>query len=172
MMGHCRTPGMEYRGGANAGTQMPGIGGDGEQRLGGCAEQQIVADPLVLVGDRGDLSRQREDQVEVAHRQQIGFAGGKPVPCRRALTFRAIFASVWKRVTAMVEPAACVGGGDAVEGGGESGFEHVGGARFSSAQGALELGPAGFDRRQVGRVALQVKELDSPLTKSSLVDSL
>ena len=38
MMGHCRTPGMEYRGGANAGTQMPGIGCYGEQRLGGCAE--------------------------------------------------------------------------------------------------------------------------------------
>src|SRR6476619_4005936 len=73
---------------------------------------------------------------------------------------RAILASVWKRVTAMVEPAACVGGGDAVEGGGESGFEHVGGARFSSAQGALELGPAGFDGRQVGRVARQVKELE------------
>src|SRR3954454_19404959 len=29
----------------------------------------------------------------------------------------AVFTSVWKRVTAMVEPAACVGGGDAVEGG-------------------------------------------------------
>src|SRR5690242_2627138 len=28
----------------------------------------------------------------------------------------AIFTSVWKRVTAIVEPAACVGGGDAVEG--------------------------------------------------------
>ena len=81
---------------------------------------------------------------------------------------RAIFASVWKRVTAMVEPAACVGGGDAVEGGGESGFEHVGGARFSSAQGALGLGPAGFDRRQVGRVARQIKEREPGFGESGL----
>src|SRR3954447_26264628 len=63
---------------------------------------------------------------------------------------RAVFASVWKRVTAMVEPAACVGRGDAVEGGGEGSFERVGGARLDSAQDALELGPAGFDGRKIG----------------------
>ncbi len=54
---------MEHGGGTDAGTQMPGIGGDGEQRLGGCAEQQIIDDRLVLIGDRGDLGRQREDEV-------------------------------------------------------------------------------------------------------------
>ena len=73
---------------------------------------------------------------------------------------RAVFASVWKRVTAMVEPAACVGRGDAVEGGGEGSFERVGGARLDSAQDALELGPAGFDGRKIGRVTRQVKELE------------
>ena len=46
MVGHRRTPGMEHRGGADAGTQVPGIIGDSEQRLGGCAEQQIVDDRL------------------------------------------------------------------------------------------------------------------------------
>src|SRR6202040_1035517 len=45
---------------------------------------------LVLVGDRGDLGRQREDQVEVADRQQIGLAGGKPVPRSRALALGAM----------------------------------------------------------------------------------
>jgi hypothetical protein len=90
MVGHCRAPAVEYRGGTDAGTQMPGIGGYGEQRLGGCAEQQIVDHRLVLIGDRGDLGRQREDKVEVADRQQVGFARGKPVPCRRALTFWAM----------------------------------------------------------------------------------
>src|SRR3954452_1340040 len=34
--------------------------------------------------------------------------------CQEAI---AVFTSVWKRVTAMVEPAACGGGGDAVHGG-------------------------------------------------------
>ena len=61
MVGHRRTPGMEHRGGADAGTQVPGITGDSEQRLGGGAEQQVVDDRLVLVCERGDLGRQSED---------------------------------------------------------------------------------------------------------------
>src|SRR3954466_12187352 len=69
---------------------MPGIGGDGKQRLGGSAEQQVVDDRLVLVSDRGDLGRQREDDVEISDRQQIGLAGREPVPRRRALTLRAV----------------------------------------------------------------------------------
>src|SRR3954470_19324620 len=60
----------------------------------------------------------------------------------------------------MVEPGAPVGRGDAVEGGGEGSFERVGGTRLDSAQDALELGPAGFDGRKIGRVTRQVKELE------------
>src|SRR5207253_4364590 len=82
MVGHCRAPAVEHGGGA----EVPGIGGDGEQRLGRRAEQQVVDDRLVLVGDRGDLGRQREDDVEIADRQQIGLAGREPILCRRALT--------------------------------------------------------------------------------------
>jgi hypothetical protein len=37
------------------------IGGDDEQRLGRCAEQQVVDHRLVLVRDDGDLGRQGED---------------------------------------------------------------------------------------------------------------
>ena len=60
-----------------------GIGGDREQRLGRRAEQQVVDHRLVLVSDGADLGRQREDEVEIADRQQIGRAGGEPVPRRR-----------------------------------------------------------------------------------------
>jgi hypothetical protein len=63
---------VEHGGGADAGTEVLGISGDGEQRLGRRAEQQVVDHRLVLVGDRGDLGRQGEDQVEVADRQQVG----------------------------------------------------------------------------------------------------
>src|SRR5712671_2077653 len=84
MMGHSRAPSMEHGGDADARAEMLWIGGDGEQCLGRHAEQQIVDHRLVLVGDWGDLGWQREDQVEVADRQQIGLAGGKPVPRRRA----------------------------------------------------------------------------------------
>jgi hypothetical protein len=81
---------MEHGSGTNAGAQVLGISSDGEQRLGCRAEQQVVDDGLVLVGDRGDLGRQRENDVEIADRQQIGLARGKPIRRRRALTFWAI----------------------------------------------------------------------------------
>ena len=88
MMGHRRAPSMEHGGDADARAEMLWIGGDGEPCLGRHAEQQIVDHRLVLVGDWGDLGWQGEDQVEVADRQQIGLAGGKPVPRRRAPRFR------------------------------------------------------------------------------------
>src|SRR5713226_3805177 len=85
MVGHRRAPGVEDGGEADAGAEVPGIGGDGEQRFGRRAEQQIVDHRLVLVGERGDLGRQGEDQVEVADRQQIGLARGEPILRRRTL---------------------------------------------------------------------------------------
>ncbi len=90
VVGHRRTPAVEHGGGADASAEMPGIGGDREQRLGCRAEQQVVDDRLVLVGDRSDLGRQRENDVEVADRQQIGLAGREPILRRRALTLWAM----------------------------------------------------------------------------------
>jgi hypothetical protein len=90
MVGHCRAPGMEHGGGTDTATQMPRISGDGKQRLGRRAEKHVVHHRLVLVSDRGDLGRHCEDQVKIADRQQIGLAGGKPVPRRRALAFWAM----------------------------------------------------------------------------------
>src|SRR6266566_160325 len=85
MVGHRRAPGVEHGGEADAGAEVPGIGGDGEQRLGRRAEQQVVDHRLVLIGDRGDLGRQGEDHVEVVDRQQIGLARGEPTLRRRTL---------------------------------------------------------------------------------------
>jgi hypothetical protein len=69
MMGERRTPGMENRGDADAGAEMPGVGGDGDQGLGRCLKQDIVDYRLVLIRDIADRRRQREDQVIVWHRQ-------------------------------------------------------------------------------------------------------
>ena len=85
VMGHRRAPTVQHGGGADARAKMLGIGGDREQGLGGGAEQEVVDGRLVLVGDRGDLGRQSEDDMEIADRQKIGLAGREPVPCRRAL---------------------------------------------------------------------------------------
>ena len=85
VVGHCRAPGVEDGGDADLGAEVLWIGGDGEHRLGGGAEQEVVEPGLVLPGDAGDLGRQREDDVEVADRQEIGLAGGEPVLGRRTL---------------------------------------------------------------------------------------
>jgi hypothetical protein len=50
MVRHRRAPGVEHGGEADAGAEMLVIGGDGEQRLGRRAEQQVVDRRLVLVG--------------------------------------------------------------------------------------------------------------------------
>ena len=47
---------------------MFGIGGDGQQGLGGGLEQQIIDDGLVLIGDIGDGRRQGEHDVVVLDR--------------------------------------------------------------------------------------------------------
>jgi hypothetical protein len=54
VMGERGAPGVEHGGEADPGSQMLGVGGDGEQRLGGGPEQDGVDLGLVLVGDVGD----------------------------------------------------------------------------------------------------------------------
>ncbi len=43
-----------------------------------------------MLGIGGDRRRQREDNMEVADRQQLGFPVGKPVAGSRSLTLRAV----------------------------------------------------------------------------------
>src|SRR6516162_1540384 len=90
VVGHCRAPAVEHRGGADASAEVLGIGGNREQGLGGGPEQQVVDDRLVLVGDWGDRGWQREDHVEISDRQQIGLARRKPILRCRALTLWAM----------------------------------------------------------------------------------
>jgi hypothetical protein len=59
---------MENRGHADLGAQMFGIGSNGDHGLGTGFEQQVVNDPLILIGDVGDRLRQGEDEMEVADR--------------------------------------------------------------------------------------------------------
>jgi hypothetical protein len=52
------------------------VGGDGDQRLGGGLEQDVVDGGLVLIGNVGDRRRHGEHDVEVGRRQQLGLACG------------------------------------------------------------------------------------------------
>ena len=81
---------MEHGGDADPCAQVAGIGGDRQHRLGGCAEQQVIDDSLVVEGDLGDLGRQGEDDVEVSDRQQVGLALGQPRARGGALALGAV----------------------------------------------------------------------------------
>ena len=89
-MRHRRAPGVEHGGDADPRAQMLGVRRDRHHRLGGGAEKQIVDDRLVLPGNVCDLGRQREDDVEIADRQQVGLALGQPGFCGGGLTLRAV----------------------------------------------------------------------------------
>ena len=81
---------MEHGGEADPGAEMLRVGGDGEERLGGGAEQQVVDHGLVLEGDGGDRRRQGEDDVVVGHGQQVGLRAAPATPRGRALALRAV----------------------------------------------------------------------------------
>ena len=83
MVGHRRAPGVEHGGDADAGAEVLRVGRDRQHRLRRRPEQQVVDERLVLEGDVGDLGGQREDDMEVADRQQVGLALGQPGRARR-----------------------------------------------------------------------------------------
>jgi hypothetical protein len=53
-------------------------------------EQQVVDDRLVVEGDVSDLGGDREDDVEIADRQQVGLARRQPLARRGALALGAM----------------------------------------------------------------------------------
>jgi hypothetical protein len=79
VMGECRAPGVQDGGEADARAEVLWIGGDGDERLGGGLEQDVVDHGLVLVGDVGDQRRQCEDHMVGRNGQQLGFAIGEPL---------------------------------------------------------------------------------------------
>jgi hypothetical protein len=81
---------VQHGGEANASPQVFWVGRNGDQRLGGGPEQQVVDDGLVLERDWRDRGRQGEDEVIVGDRQQIVSLGFQPLSRRRALALRAM----------------------------------------------------------------------------------
>jgi hypothetical protein len=75
---------MQDAGHTNARTKTLGICGNGAHRLRRRFEQKAIDGLLVLVGVAGNLRRQREDDMEILHGQQILGARG------RTLTFGAV----------------------------------------------------------------------------------
>ena len=83
-------PGVEDGDDADPGAEPAWIGGERRHCLGGGFEQDRINDGLVLKGDRGDRSRQCEDDVEIGNRQQVGFSRGEPRGPGWPLTLRTV----------------------------------------------------------------------------------
>src|ERR1700737_2052947 len=75
MMVEVLAPGVQHGRDADLGAEVLRIGGDRQEALGGGLEQEAVDRRLVLIGDGTDLSRQREDDVEVGDWQQLCLTG-------------------------------------------------------------------------------------------------
>ena len=90
MVRHSRSPGVQHGSEPDAGTEVFGVGRDGDQGLGGGFEQQVVDDGLVVKGDVGDRPRHREDEMEIRHGQEFGLAIGQPFLGRGGLALWAM----------------------------------------------------------------------------------
>lgn len=78
MMGERRAPGVEDGGDADPGAKMTGVGGDGQHRIGGGLEQQVIDERLIVEGDGCDLGGEREHDMEIADGEEVDLAGFEP----------------------------------------------------------------------------------------------
>ena len=85
-----RAPSVEHGGDADARAEVLGVRRDRQHRLRCRLEQQVVDQRLVVERDVGDLGGQREHDMEVSDRQQVGLPLGEPCPRGRALALRAV----------------------------------------------------------------------------------
>jgi hypothetical protein len=82
------SPGVQDREKADLGAQVLRIGGDGAQRFGAGVKQQVVDEPLVLVGDRRDRLWDGEHDVEVLDIKQFGLPVLEPLRAGERLALR------------------------------------------------------------------------------------
>ena len=75
---------------ADVGPEVLWIGSNDGEGLGRSFQQQAIDGGLVLIRDPPKRRRQPEHQVEIRHRQELGFARRKPCRCRMRLAPRAM----------------------------------------------------------------------------------
>jgi hypothetical protein len=71
-------PTVQHAEETDLGTKMPGIVSDLKQGLSAGMEEQVVNEPLVLQGERGQLPRQRENCMDIAGGQKLPFPRLEP----------------------------------------------------------------------------------------------
>src|SRR6266568_1506736 len=71
MMAEILTPGVKHREKPDLRAEMPPIGSDGPQCLGGHVEQDLVDRAGILEGNRGDLVGNGEDDMEILRIEKL-----------------------------------------------------------------------------------------------------
>ncbi len=87
MVGQPLTSGMDNSYQAKGAAKMCRVGGDGPQWLGNAIAQDWIDAWLVLPGNRCDLGRDGEHNVEIGHGQEVRLAVCEPLVAGSALTF-------------------------------------------------------------------------------------
>ena len=83
-------PGVEHRDQSNLRAEMLRIGGHRAQAVSGGPHEKVIDHRLVLEGDLGQQCRQREDDMEIGNRQQLGFASLQPFGTGQVLALRTV----------------------------------------------------------------------------------
>jgi hypothetical protein len=83
-------PGVEDGEKADGSAEVLRVLGDGQEGPGGCAEQDVVEEALVLKGDGRKRVGQSEDDVEVGDGEKLVEARLKPLASRSALALGAV----------------------------------------------------------------------------------
>ena len=78
-------PTMEHAEETDLGSKMSRIASNLKQGLGAGMKEQVVDEPFVLQGERGQFARQREDGMDIAGGHKLPFARLEPAHARVAL---------------------------------------------------------------------------------------
>jgi len=90
MMCEGLSPGVKDGDHSDLCAEMAWIGGNCAERIPGGAKKQIIDDPLILQRERGEFIGEREDEVKIRRRQQVGLLFRDPGGLCRSLAFRTV----------------------------------------------------------------------------------
>src|SRR5215813_4378299 len=90
VLGEGLAPGVQEEGRADLAAQPAGVGAEFKERIRGGVEQQPVEDTRIALRECVERVWQREDEVEVRHRQQFRPPRLEPALLRPGLALRAV----------------------------------------------------------------------------------
>jgi len=90
VLGERLAPGVEDGRDADGPTEVAGVAPEGQKGVGHGAKQEVVDDARIPLGERIERMREREDDVKVRDREQLGPARREPAVAGNRLTRRAV----------------------------------------------------------------------------------